>query len=281
MPKKALDPNSRQLVRGAPPRLTDVVAEKSRAADGLNKSQDFDKIPKDHDAKQQKLFNELGNLGVQKKKSINNLDQFEKASSVDSHDEYRHEPSNAQSILQSEDKYPINEQMENQPTINLVIAGHDRRPDRAAQPGHTNMQKYAASANQIQQPGKPKPRAHELEDSFEGIDPTVVFDQDRPPIIFVPRRNNKVDHLIAAVVDKHALKIPIVPIRPGLYLMGPNRVNVDCKYEQAIVKVGAGNEKLEPYLLKNDLQFRNKLIDYMNKSGRDLKWVVAQLKEGK
>lgn len=63
--------------------------------------------------------------------------------------------------------------------------------------------------------------------------------------------------------------------------MGPNRVNVDCKYEQAIVKVGAGTEKLEPYLLNNDQQFRNKLIDYMNKSGKDLKWVVGQLKDGK
>lgn len=124
-------------------------------------------------------------------------------------------------------------------------------------------------------------KVQEPDDSFEGVDPSLIFEQDRPPIIFVPRKNNKIDYLIAAIVEKHDLRIPIVPIRPGLYLMGPNRVNLDCKYEQAVVKVGAGTEKLEPYLLKNDLQFRNKLIDYMNKSGKDLKWVVGQLKDGK
>lgn len=48
-----------------------------------------------------------------------------------------------------------------------------------------------------------------------------------------------------------------------------------------MVKVGAGNEKLEPYLVKSEMQSRNKLIDLMNKSGKDLKWVVSQLKEGK
>ena len=29
------------------------------------------------------------------------------------------------------------------------------------------------------------------------------------------------------------------------------------------------------------MQFRNKLIDYMNRSGKDLKWVVGQLREGR
>lgn len=87
--------------------------------------------------------------------------------------------------------------------------------------------------------------------------------------------------MIALVIHKHELRVPVVPIRPGLYLIGPNRVNVDCKFEQAIVKVGAGTEKLEAYLLKNEMQSRNKLIDFMNKSGKDLKSVIGTLKEGK
>lgn len=169
--------------------------------------------------------------------------------------------------------------MENQPTINLVINQEQR--DQLAQPVDPRAPKYAA-ASPLQRRTKPKvQKVHEPDDSFEGVDPSVIFEQDRPPIIFVPRKNNKIDYLIAAIVEKHDLRIPIVPIRPGLYLMGPNRVNLDCKYEQAVVKVGAGTEKLEPYLLKNDAPFRNKLIDYMNKSGKDLKWVVGQLKDGK
>ena len=87
--------------------------------------------------------------------------------------------------------------------------------------------------------------------------------------------------MISHIINKHDLRVPVVPIRPGLYLIGPNRVNIDCKFEQAIVKVGAGTEKLEPYLVKNEMPSRNKLIDLMNKSGKDLKWVIAQLKEGK
>ena len=87
--------------------------------------------------------------------------------------------------------------------------------------------------------------------------------------------------MIAQVIAKHDLRVPVTPIRPGLYLIGPNRVNVDCKFEQAMVKVGAGAEKLEPYLLKNEMPSRKKLIDLMYKSGKDLKYIVGQLKEGK
>ena len=120
-----------------------------------------------------------------------------------------------------------------------------------------------------------------MHDSFEDIEPELIFQQDRPPLIFVPRKNNKVDQMIASVIQKHDLRVPVAPIRPGLYLVGPNRVNVDCKFEQAMVKVGAGTQKLEPYLLKNELPSRNKLVDLMNKSGKDLRWVVQQIKEGK
>lgn len=172
--------------------------------------------------------------------------------------------------------------MENQPTINLVIAGRDPQGDRRPEQANADLGLYETLAEQAQTKSKPRPqKTPEPEDSFEGIEASLVFDQDRPPIIFVPRKNNKIDHLIAAILSKYDLRLPVLPIRPGLYLIGPNRVNVDCKYEQAFVKVGAGSERLEQYLLKNDLQFRNKLIDYMNKSGKDLKWVVGQLKDGK
>ena len=135
-------------------------------------------------------------------------------------------------------------------------------------------------ANKISSNSKSK-GTKEPDDSFDGVEPHLIFSKDRPPIIFVPRKNNKIDNMINHVINKHELRVPVVPIRPGLYLIGPNRVNVDCKFEQAIVKVGAGTEKLESYLLKNEMPSRNKLIDLMNKSGKELKYVISQLKEGK
>lgn len=49
-------------------------------------------------------------------------------------------------------------------------------------------------ASKIQRNSRSKPSKHnEPEDSFDGIDPALIFSKDRPPIIFVPRRNNKID----------------------------------------------------------------------------------------
>lgn len=73
MPGKVPDASSRQIVNEATPRLAGAV-EKNRTTDGLTKSQEFDKLQKDQETKQQELFDELGALNVQKRKSINNLD---------------------------------------------------------------------------------------------------------------------------------------------------------------------------------------------------------------
>lgn len=93
------------------------------------------------------------------------------------------------------------------------------------------MQSYAHMADKIQGNPKKQSKAHEPDDSLEGVEPAQIFSKDRPPIIFVPRRNNKVDNLIAQVITKNDLRVPVLPIRPGLYLIGPNRVNVDCKFD--------------------------------------------------
>ena len=109
MMRRTMDAPSRQHAQAAQPNLEDVAAGRHRATEGLHKSQELDAAPKDCATKQLELTDELGASNMQEKKSINNLDQFEKASSGDSHEEFRPEPSNAQSIFQSEDKYPINE----------------------------------------------------------------------------------------------------------------------------------------------------------------------------
>ena len=66
-----------------------------------------------------------------------------------------------------------------------------------------------------------------------------------------------------------------------MFLIGPNRVNCDFKYESVLVKVGGGSQKIEEYLNKNHASMEQTLIEHMCKSGRSLMYVVDQLKEGK
>ena len=73
---------------------------------------------------------------------------------------------------------------------------------------------------------------------------------------FVIRKGNKIDEQIAKIIQKNAITIPIVPIRAGLYLIGTNRANIDFKFNQILVKVGGGSEKLENYIIRNERQMK-------------------------
>ena len=75
--------------------------------------------------------------------------------------------------------------------------------------------------------------------------------------------------------------LPVDCIREGLYLLGPNRVNIDYKYGQVLVKRGGGAERIEDYLDRNYENMEQNLIQMLLSSCRDLQWVITQLKAGK
>lgn len=102
------------------------------------------------------------------------------------------------------------------------------------------------------------------------------FDQlfSTPPIPFRPRKANKLDKAIGIILESNNFTIPVVNIRENLFLIGPNRVNCDFKYESVLVKVGGGSQKMQDYLNKNHVTMEAILIEHMTKSGKSIEWVI-------
>lgn len=71
------------------------------------------------------------------------------------------------------------------------------------------------------------------------------------PIMFTPRKNNRMDEMIAQYIEELDIRIPIIPIKDKLYLIGSNRVSCSFKDDQLILRVGGGYEKFEDYVPKN------------------------------
>lgn len=61
-----------------------------------------------------------------------------------------------------------------------------------------------------------------------------------PPIIFNPRENNEMDEMIHNLIEELDIRIPVVPIKDRLYLIGSNRVTCSLKNDNIILRVGGG-----------------------------------------
>ena len=72
--------------------------------------------------------------------------------------------------------------------------------------------------------------------------------------------------------------LPVEWIRLQLYLIGTHRVNLDYKSGNLLVKKGGGAEKIESYLFKHYENMEAQLVQHLLSSGKDLQWVVDQLK---
>ena len=102
-----------------------------------------------------------------------------------------------------------------------------------------------------------------------------------PPIIFTPRKNNKMDDRIHHLMEELDVRIPIVPIKDRLYLIGSNRVTCSLKNENLILRVGGGFQRFEDYVPENQRYFQRTLVVHMIKSGESLESVVDNLILGK
>jgi len=124
-------------------------------------------------------------------------------------------------------------------------------------------------------PQEPKMKGDDLD--FDNLqEQEAYFDQlfNTPPIPFKARKGSKIDKAISVIMESNNFTVPVVNIRDNLFLIGPNRVNTDFKYESVLVKVGGGSQKMEEYLNKNHTTMEQTLIEHMCKSGKTLNWVV-------
>ena len=60
---------------------------------------------------------------------------------------------------------------------------------------------------------------------------------------------DRIDEIIADIINRHKVQIPIVRIIEGKYMIGNDSKNVMIKGSKAMVRIGGGFEELESYIL--------------------------------
>lgn len=84
------------------------------------------------------------------------------------------------------------------------------------------------------------------------------------------RSGNKVEESISKLIKKLQIRIPIIHVRAGIYLIGASKVNLEQKFNHVMVRVGGGTERFDAYVPKNHRKFERLLIQYMSISQEDL-----------
>ena len=100
-------------------------------------------------------------------------------------------------------------------------------------------------------------------------------------MIFKPKKGNLLEEQLSKVIKKQGIKVPIVYIKPGLYLIGCNRCPCKIQFEQVTVQLGGGRQKIEDYIQKNEAAMQHTLIDQMVKTQSTLETVVDRIIKGK
>lgn len=100
------------------------------------------------------------------------------------------------------------------------------------------------------------------------------------PIKFKCRPGNKIEETMQKLITKLNIRVPIVHIRAGIYLVGTSKVNLEQKFNHIMVRVGGGTERFDYYMPKNHRKFERQLVQYMSNSQSDLQTVVDRIIAG-
>lgn len=84
------------------------------------------------------------------------------------------------------------------------------------------------------------------------------------PIKFKCRPGNKLEETLQKLIVKLNIRVPIVHIRAGIYLVGSSKVNLEQKFNHVMVRVGGGTERFDYYMPKNHRKFEKQLVQYMS-----------------
>lgn len=125
----------------------------------------------------------------------------------------------------------------------ILGGGEDVQPRLAAI--HVDEDHKQSSAEGEDEENQEDEEEEQLVSAFE------LFKGPKPPMPFKPRRKCQLDATLDMTLKSMHFMLPVECIREGLFLLGPNRVNIDYKYGQLLVKKGGGAERLEDYLDRN------------------------------
>ena len=83
------------------------------------------------------------------------------------------------------------------------------------------------------------------------------------PIKFRCRPGNKIEETLQRLINKLNIRVPIVHIRAGVYLVGSQKVNLEQKFNHVMVRVGGGTERFDQYMPKHHRKFEKQLVQYI------------------
>jgi len=89
--------------------------------------------------------------------------------------------------------------------------------------------------------------------------------------------------MIKQIIEENQITVPIIadPLNDNLYLVGANKLPCQLKQDNVVVRVAAGTDKLDDYVLHNHRTFEKILVIHMINSNQSLEWVTDQLMQGK
>lgn len=100
------------------------------------------------------------------------------------------------------------------------------------------------------------------------------------PIKFKCRPGNKIEETLQKLMTKLNIRVPIVHVRAGIYLVGASKVNLEQKFNHIMVRKGGGTERFDYYMPKHHRKFERQLVQYMSISQSDLQTVVDKIIAG-
>ena len=82
---------------------------------------------------------------------------------------------------------------------------------------------------------------------------------------------------MAKLINTHGIKVPIIRIGPGKYLIGTESKTVMIKNTTCVVRVGGGFENMEAYIQRNEMDELNKLTRLMEEGEKEYEEVIKDL----
>ena len=140
------------------------------------------------------------------------------------------------SILEHHDEQMFQDQYVEQNMVKESIHNGEYEATLAELEAEEGEHEYNSSKEQIAAFGDPALLGISEEELDEQCDELFM----EPPIIFTPRKNNKMDDMIHHFIEELDVRIPVVPIKDRLYLIGSNRVTCSLKNDNLILRVGGG-----------------------------------------
>ena len=96
-------------------------------------------------------------------------------------------------------------------------------------------------------------------------------------VVYKAVKGDHVDELVAKLVRDLNIKIPVIRVKPGRYVIGTDLKMLVIKGEICMVRVGGGYERLDEYVKRNQDIEIDKIKKLIKESGKNFRFVMVEL----